>query len=106
MKNYELVFDDVMLNQFSKLKNDAHTREIVSKIFDKIEESGPQAGKLIDSKLHLYEVKRMHPPIRLYYKIVEEKKEAWVYEYESKTSQEKQQSTIDKIKKKIMELKS
>ena len=102
MKNYELVFDDVIFTQLSKLKNDAHTREIVSKIFDKIEESGPQAGKLIDSRLHLYEVKRMHPPIRLYFKIEEDKKEAKIFEYEIKTSQEKQQSTIDKIKKRIL----
>jgi|SRR3989344_8325983 len=102
MKNYELVFDDVILTQLSKLRNDTHTREIVSKILDKIEELGPNAGKLIDSRLHLYEVKRMHPPIRLYFKIEEDKKEAKIFEYEIKTSQEKQQSTIDKIKKRIL----
>ena len=102
MKNYELVFDDVILTQLSKLRNDTHTREIVSKILDKIEELGPNAGKLIDSRLHLYEVKRMHPHIRLYFKIEEDKKEAKIFEYEIKTSQEKQQSTIDKIKKRIL----
>jgi len=44
----------------------------------------------------------MHPPIRLYFKIEEDKKEAKIFEYEIKTSQEKQQSTIDKIKKRIL----
>jgi|SRR3989344_1613375 len=106
MSNYTLVFDDVILNQLGKLKNDAHTREIISKILDKIEELGPNAGKLIDVRLKLYEVKRKHPPIRLYYKIVEEKKEAYIFKYESKTNQEKQQDTINEIRIKIEQSKS
>ena len=106
MKNYELVFDEVILKQLKKLERDAHTKEIVSKILDKIEESGPNAGNLIDPRLRIYEVKRKHPPIRLYYKIVEERKEAYIFEYEMKTSQEKQDETILNIKSKAKNLES
>ncbi len=101
MVNYTLVFDWVMLEQLKKLEKDAHTKEIISKILDKIEELGPNAGNLIDPRLKIYEVKRKHPPIRLYYKIVEEKKEAYIFEYEMKTSSEKQKETINKIKSKL-----
>jgi len=70
-------------------------------MLNRIEESGPMAGKLLDSQLSLYEVKAMRPPLRLYYKIVEEAKEAYVWEYEMKTSQGKQHKTIQRIKGKI-----
>ncbi|MEK6952621.1 MAG: hypothetical protein AABX29_06415 [Nanoarchaeota archaeon] len=101
MSNYNLVFDGVILKQLKKLEKDARTKEIVSKILDRIEEVGPDAGNLIDSRLKIYKVKRKHPPIRLYYKIIEEKKEAYIFEYEMKTSHGKQQDTIDKIRAKI-----
>jgi len=104
--NYKLIFDEVILKQLKKLEKDFHTKEIISKILDKIEELGPYAGKLIDSRLYLFEVKRKKPPIRLYYKIVEEKKEAYVFEYEMKTSTKKQIETINKIRFKDESLKS
>ena len=106
MGDYTLVFDEVILNQLKKLEKDKHTKEIVSKILDKIEEYGPNAGRLLDSRLKIYEVKRKHPPIRLYYKIIESTKEAHVFEYEMKTSQQKQSQIIEKIKQKSEELKS
>lgn len=106
MSNYQIIFDDVILRQLKKLGRDINIRQIISKIFDKIEELGPYAGELIDSKLKIYKVKRKHPPIRLYYKIVESTKEAYVFEYEMKTSHEKQQTTIRKIKEKVELLKS
>ena len=37
MSNYVLIFDEVILNQLKKLEKDKHTKEIVSKILDKIE---------------------------------------------------------------------
>ena len=61
MKNYTLVFDDIILNQLKKLGKEADLREIVSKMLDKIEELYPYAGRLLDVKLHIYEVKRKHP---------------------------------------------
>ena len=99
-ENYTLVFDEVILKQLKKLAKDKVTKSIISKMLDKIEEKGPKAGKLIDSKWLLFEVKEKKPPIRLYYKIVESFKEAYVFEYGMKTSHKKQQKTIEKIKKK------
>ena len=106
MSNYNLVFDEVILKQLKKLERDIRTKQIISKILDKIEELGPDAGNLIDSRLKIYEVKRKHPPIRLYYKIIEEKKEAYIFEYEMKTSHKKQQNIINKIKGKVNESKT
>ena len=70
-------------------------------MLDKVGEMGPLAGKLLDPQLSLYEVKAMRPPIRLYFKIVEANMEAHVFEYEIKTSQEKQHRTIQKIREKL-----
>lgn len=81
-------------------------KEILTKMFDKIEFFGGDAGKLLDSRLHLYEIKNMRPPVRLYFKIVEQNKEAYVFEYEIKTSQEKQIRTIEKLRQKLLFLKS
>ena len=100
---YTTIFDDIILKQLKKSGKDAKLKEILSKMLDKIEELGPMAGKLLDSRLHLFEVKNNKPAIRLYYKIVEEKKEAYIFEFEIKKSQEKQQTIIEKIKGKILE---
>jgi len=43
-----------------------------------------------------------HPPIKLYFKHNIHNDEIYVFEYEMKTSEEKQQNTIEKIKKKIL----
>ncbi len=100
-ENYKLVFDDVILKQLKKVAKDNATKQILSKMLDKIEKLGPLAGKLLDSQLNLFEVKAMRPPIRLYYKIVDAAKEAYVFEYEMKTSREKQGKTIQRLKWKL-----
>ena len=66
--NYTLVFDDVMVKQLKKSAKNQHIKEILTKMLDKLELSGPDAGELLDSQLFLYEVKIKHPPIRLYYR--------------------------------------
>ena len=78
-----------------------HIRNILSRIFDKIEELGPRAGKLIDSRFFIYEIKLKSPPLRLYYKCNLSNNEIYVFEYEMKTSQERQRRTIEKIKGKL-----
>ncbi|MBI4448736.1 hypothetical protein HY641_01780 [Candidatus Woesearchaeota archaeon] len=70
-------------------------------MLDKMEELGPRAGELIDSKLFLYEVKAKHPPLSPYYRHNHLTNELYVFEYEMKTSPEKQQKTIIKLKKKL-----
>ena len=100
LENYRLVFDEIILKQLKKLAKDHGIKQIVSKMLDKIQEMGPLSGKLLDSQLHLFEVKAKRPPIRLYFKIVESVKEAYVFEYEMKTSPQKQHLTIEKIRQK------
>ena len=99
--NYNLVFDDVMIKQLKKAAKNQHIKEILTKMLDKLEFSGPDAGELLDSQLSLYEVKIKHPPIRLYYKHNKLSNEIYVFEFEMKTSPEKQKATIIKLKKKV-----
>ena len=105
-KNYTLVFDDVMIKQLKKAAKNQHIKEILTKMLDKLELSGPDAGELLDSQLSLYEVKIKHPPIRLYYKHNKSTNEIYVFEFEMKTSPEKQEATIKKLKHKTGSLKS
>ena len=104
--NYTLVFDDVMVKQLKKAAKNQHIKEILTKMLDKLEFSGPDAGELLDSQLSLYEVKIKHPPIRLYYKHNKSTNEIYVFEFEMKTSPEKQGATIKKLKHKAGSLKS
>jgi len=99
MERFKLIFDEVILKQLKKAGKNNAIREILSKILNKIEELGPRAGKLLDSQLHIYEVKMKNPPIRLYYKYNIQNNEIYVFEYEMKTSEEKQKRTIEKIKR-------
>ena len=101
IKNYKLIFDDVILRQLKKAGRNYQVKLILTKILDQIEELGRRGGNLLDSRLSLYEVKVIHPPIRLYYKHNKKTNEIYVFEYEMKTSKDKQQGTINKIKKKL-----
>ena len=65
---YEIVFDDIILKQLKKAGKNKFLRNILDKIFDKIENLGPRAGVLIDPQLKIYEVKMKRPPVRLFYK--------------------------------------
>jgi hypothetical protein len=103
MKNYRIIFDDVILKQLKKEGKNMHIRNILSKLFDKIEELGPRAGELIDSRLFIYESKLKSPPIRVYYRHNRATDEISLFEYEMKTSKEKQQKTIYRIKKRALE---
>ena len=100
--SYHLVFDEVMIKQLKKVAKNKSVKEILTKMLDKIEERGPNVGELLDSKLSIYEVKNKHPPIRLYFKHNVDN-EIYIFEFEMKTSKEKQQKTINKIRKKVLE---
>ena len=102
-KNYELVFDEVILRQLEHAGKNEHLRSILSNIFDKIEEKGPRAGKLVDSKLFIYEIKLKHPPLRVYYKHNKLTNEIYLFEYEMKTSPKKQKRTLTKLRRKALE---
>ena len=99
--NYKLIFDSVIFKQLKNIDNDS--KNIISKMFDKMEEKGPRAGNLLDSKLYIYEIKNKRPPIRLYYKHNQENNDLYVFEFEMKTSSDKQKQTIRRLRKKISE---
>ena len=90
-----LVFDRVMVKQLRKVAEDENLKSALTKMLDIIE-SNPGRGKLLDSKLQIYEIRRKRPPIRLYYMI--EGDRAYVFEFEMKRSDKRQSSTIERIK--------
>ncbi len=73
-------------------------------MLNKIELLGPYAGELLDSKLFLYEIKNKHPPLRLYYKHKRETNEIYVFEFEMKTSSDKQKRTINKLRNRATQI--
>jgi hypothetical protein len=70
-------------------------------MFDKLEEKGADAGELLDSRLFIYELKTKHPPIRLYFVPSQNANEIKVFEFEMKTSPEKQKDTIKELREKL-----
>src|SRR3989344_2545065 len=98
-KKYTLIFDEVILKQLKKAAKEKSVKEILIKMLDKIELLGPNARKLLDVKLRIYELKNKHPPLRLYFKEKASSNEIYVFEYEIKTSGKRQEKTIEKIKK-------
>ena len=99
---YTLVFDEVIIKQLKHAVKNQQIKNILQKILDKIEQDGPNAGRLIDSKLFLYEIKLMRPPIRLYFRHIKINNEIYIFEYQMKNSSEKQQDTINTIRKKVL----
>lgn len=96
--DYPLVFDKIILKQLKKAAKNQQVKEVLSKMFDKLELTGPTFGELIDSQLFIYELKSKHPPVRLYFKHNIVTNEIYVFEFEMKTSKKKQQKTIARIK--------
>jgi len=44
MANFKIIFDDVILNQLKQSGKNQQIRDIISKLFDKIENIGSRAG--------------------------------------------------------------
>ena len=102
--SYQIIFDEIILNQLKKLGEKEKIRTILSKMFDKIEMLGPRAGKLVDSQLFIYEIKSKSPPIRLYFNHKRDSNNIYVFEYELKTSSDKQNKTVNKLRDKSQRL--
>ena len=101
---FKIIFDDVILNQLKRAEKNKQLRERLSAMLDKIELLGPNSGKLIDSHLFIYEIRNKRPPIRLYFKHVGKSDNIYIFEYELKTSEEKQRKSIFRIKNKVRSL--
>ena len=101
---YVLTFDDVILKQLKKAKKDKPLLQELSRLFDFLTARGPEAGKLLDNHLFLYELKMKHPPLRLYYHFQHRVNEIHILEYEMKTSPEKQRFTLARLRWKLRTL--
>ena len=102
-KRYVIGFDPVFVKQWKKLEKDRLLKSILKKMLDKIELSGPDAGELLDPQLGLYELKNIRPPIRLYFQYKKSVDKFVIYEFEMKTSEDKQKGTIKKLRNKVSE---
>ncbi len=51
---HTLVFDEVMIKQLKKTAKNQQAKDILTKVLDKLEISGPNAGELLDSQLFIY----------------------------------------------------
>ncbi len=101
---FKIIFDDIILAQLKKLGKNRQLKERISIMLNKIEEFGPAAGKMVDSQLFIYEIKSKRPPIRLYFKHDGMSNNIYVFEYELKTSEDKQRRIISKIKGRVRNL--
>jgi hypothetical protein len=102
-RQFNVVFDDYVKKKFEKIITKGSYREIIKNWLDSLEETGPAAGKLLDNHVWLYELKNKHPPLRLYFYYQKSTKKVIIFEVEMKTSPLKQQKTIEKIRKRILD---
>jgi len=98
MNKYKLVFGSIVKKKLEKLKSKKDIKLYLSKIFNKIENLGPNAGKLLDNKLYLYEVKMKNHSLRIFFQIVIENNIAKIIDFEIKKSEKNQNNLIEKIK--------
>lgn len=101
MTKYKLIFGKSILKKLQKIEKKADIKNLVVKMLNKIEEKGPNAGKLLDSVVNLYEIKSKNPPLRLYFEIIFEGNKAEIIDFEMKKSKKKQNNIIQKIIKYI-----
>lgn len=100
-EKYLIVFDDVLYKKLKKILKDKYIKNIFQKMLNKLELKGPLIGELLDSKLHLYELKNKRPPLRLYYRFDIYSGEILIFDFEMKTNSKKQKLTIARIKNKL-----
>ncbi|MEK6938859.1 MAG: hypothetical protein AABX04_07505 [Nanoarchaeota archaeon] len=97
IKRFTLVFDEVMKQKLAEAITKANCREVIKQWLDRLEQLGPDAGKLLDNHVWLYEMKSKHPPLRLYYHYSKTAEKIVLFELEMKTSEKKQQKTINRL---------
>lgn len=97
-KRSKTIFGENSSKQVKKLSKDKKTKQIITRLLDKLELSAGSVGRLIDSKKSIYEIKNKRPPLRIYYKINTEENIINILEVELKTSEKKQKKTIKRLK--------
>jgi hypothetical protein len=100
-KCYEVIFDEVVKVKLQKAITKSDYKEIITNWLNELEVEGPDAGKLIDNHVWLYEMKNKHPPLRLYFYHQQSTGKIIIFECEMKTSEKKQKKTIGTLRYKI-----
>ena len=103
MKKWHTIFSKEMIKQFRKLATKKDLKETLRSLLDELEEKGPQIGELLDSRVHLYELKQGNPSIRIYYRPRENSNKIDVFEYEIKKRPKQQKQTINRIRRRLSE---
>ena len=101
IKKYLVVFDDIVKTKLQKIIDGSELKVIITSWLDRLENNGPVAGKLLDNHIWLYEMKNKHPPLRLYFYYQKSTNKIIIFELEMKTSLQKQQKTISRMRYKI-----
>ncbi|MBS3139547.1 hypothetical protein J4479_00945 [Candidatus Woesearchaeota archaeon] len=100
-EKYPVVFDEVIRIKLQKAIEKSEFKKIIINWLDELECNGPISGKLLDNHLWLYEMKNKHPPLRLYFYHQKSTNKIIIFECEMKTSEQKQQKTINKVKNRL-----
>jgi mRNA-degrading endonuclease RelE of RelBE toxin-antitoxin system len=100
-EKYQIIFDRVIAKQLRKISKNSSLKRVMAKIIGKIEIKGENAGKSLDLKYNLYEIKLKRPPLRLYYAVYPKERIIKILEFHMKTSEKKQEHIIIKIVKKM-----
>ncbi len=100
-KRYNVVFDEVVKEKLQKIITQSDCKEIVKSWLDDLEAKGPDAGKLLDNHVWLYEMKSKRPPLRLYFYHQQSTGKIIIFECEMKTSEKKQKETVGKLRHKL-----
>lgn len=101
---HNVVFDDIMKKHWCKYNRNYEVKIAIRSMVHSLKIEGINAGRCINVKLQLYEIKRKRPPLRLYYQPIAD--EILLLACEMKTNKKKQQSLIDSLLKKIHQSKS
>lgn len=101
MAEYEVSYDPKFEKQFDKISKNKHLVDLLSKLIKRIRLLGPDAGKLIDAKMSIYEIKMKRPPLRLYFWYRLALQDIYIIEYQLKTSKDAQRKVIDNIKERL-----
>ena len=90
------VFDQIVKERLEKIIQKTGFKNIIQSWLDDLEVKGPDAGKLLDNHVWLYEMKSKRPPLRLYFYHQKSTNKIIIFEIEMKTN--KQQKTINKLR--------
>ncbi|HLD12100.1 MAG TPA: hypothetical protein VJB87_00735 [Candidatus Nanoarchaeia archaeon] len=97
---FKVVTDKKLEKQLKKIRdNSLHL--LIKKCCSDLESLGPRAGELLNIHVHVYEWKCHRPPLRVYFHVLPNN-DILMLHFEYKTSEKKQQVTIDRLRSELI----